>query len=97
VSRARARELASGGCVLRVAPVNLDPQREGCDRGTVGDYKLVPPPVRFSRTPAEVRRSAPLPGEHNREVLREVGLSDEEIGDLERGGILGQGPAGVSG
>jgi crotonobetainyl-CoA:carnitine CoA-transferase CaiB-like acyl-CoA transferase len=62
----------------------------------VGDFKLVPPPMRFSRTPAEVRRSAPLPGQHNREVLREVGLSDEDIGDLEEAGILGQGAAGIA-
>jgi len=59
----------------------------------VGDYKVVPPPVRFSRTPAEVRRSAPLPGQHNHEVLRDVGLSDQEIGDLEQAGILSQGPS----
>jgi crotonobetainyl-CoA:carnitine CoA-transferase CaiB-like acyl-CoA transferase len=63
----------------------------------VGDYKLVPPPVRFSRTPSEVRRSAPLPGQHNHEVLRDVGLSDEDIGDLEEAGILGHGPASRSG
>jgi len=59
----------------------------------VGDYKLVPPPVRFSRTAAEVRRSAPLPGQHNHEVLRDVGLSDQEIRGLEQAGILSQGPS----
>lgn len=38
---------------------------------------------RFSRTPSDVRRGPPMLGEHTAEVLREVGLSDEEIGALQ--------------
>jgi crotonobetainyl-CoA:carnitine CoA-transferase CaiB-like acyl-CoA transferase len=53
-----------------------------------GEHRQVPPPVRFSRTPASVRREAPLVGEHNREVLREVGFSDEEVDGLEASGVL---------
>ncbi len=53
-----------------------------------GRYKLVPPPAWFSATPASLRRHAPLPGEHTREVLAEAGLTDEEIGRLERAGLL---------
>jgi crotonobetainyl-CoA:carnitine CoA-transferase CaiB-like acyl-CoA transferase len=53
-----------------------------------GRYKLVPSPARFSATPASVRRHAPLPGEHTREVLAEAGLTDAEIGRLERAGLL---------
>jgi crotonobetainyl-CoA:carnitine CoA-transferase CaiB-like acyl-CoA transferase len=49
---------------------------------TMGAYRQIPPPVRFSSTPAGVRRHAPMLGEHGREVLREVGLSDQEVDAL---------------
>jgi hypothetical protein len=35
-----------------------------------------------------VRRPAPLPGQHTREVLAESGLTDAEITALERAGLL---------
>jgi crotonobetainyl-CoA:carnitine CoA-transferase CaiB-like acyl-CoA transferase len=54
----------------------------------VGEYRSVPLPVRFSRTPSSVRRDAPLVGEHNREVLLEVGLSDDAVDALEADGVL---------
>ena len=58
-----------------------------------GTYKTVPPPVRFSRSASSVRRPAPLVGEHNREVLREVGLDDAAIDALEASGALRSKPA----
>ncbi len=59
------------------------------DHPVAGPYKSIPPPARFSRTPASAkRRPAPLPGQHNREVLGEVGLSSEEIDALEKAGVL---------
>jgi crotonobetainyl-CoA:carnitine CoA-transferase CaiB-like acyl-CoA transferase len=39
-----------------------------------GPYRSIPAPVRFSSGPTTVRRHAPLPGEHTRAVLVEVGL-----------------------
>ena len=53
-----------------------------------GAHRVVPPPVRFSRTPASVRREAPLVGEHNREVLLDAGLTDDEVDALEAAGVL---------
>jgi crotonobetainyl-CoA:carnitine CoA-transferase CaiB-like acyl-CoA transferase len=53
-----------------------------------GKYKLIPPPTRFSATPASVRRPAPLPGQHNHEVLAEAGLTETEIDELEAAGVL---------
>jgi crotonobetainyl-CoA:carnitine CoA-transferase CaiB-like acyl-CoA transferase len=47
-----------------------------------GTFKVIPPPVRFARTPASVRRPAPLVGEHNDEILAELGLSDDEVAQL---------------
>jgi len=35
-----------------------------------------------------VRRHAPLAGQHNREVLAEVGVSEAEIDALEASGVL---------
>ena len=31
--------------------------------------------LKFSRTPAEVRRGAPVLGQHSREILAEIGLA----------------------
>jgi crotonobetainyl-CoA:carnitine CoA-transferase CaiB-like acyl-CoA transferase len=53
-----------------------------------GNFKLIPSPVRFGASPASVRRHAPLIGEHNREVLAEVGYSEAEIDALEHDEVL---------
>lgn len=53
-----------------------------------GRYRLIPPPTRFSATPASVRKPAPLPGQHTRQVLAEAGLSSAEIDRLEAAGVL---------
>ena len=63
------------------------PEAEHAATGTT--YKVIPPPVRFSASPASIRRSAPLAGQHNHEVLAEVGLTDAEIQALEAAGVLG--------
>ena len=39
--------------------------------------------AKFTRFEAKARRPAPLLGEHNEEVLREIGYSDEEIAKLQ--------------
>ena len=57
-----------------------------------GAYKLIPPPARFSASPASVRRRAPLAGQHTREVLAEAGLAESEIARLAAAGLLSAGP-----
>jgi crotonobetainyl-CoA:carnitine CoA-transferase CaiB-like acyl-CoA transferase len=47
------------------------------------------PPARFEKTPAEVRRGAPLLGEHNLEVLTEAGLSLGAIESNRAAGVIG--------
>jgi crotonobetainyl-CoA:carnitine CoA-transferase CaiB-like acyl-CoA transferase len=59
-----------------------------------GTYRQIPPPVRFSTTPASIDRHAPLVGEHGREVLSEVGFSDADLDELERSGVLFEGATG---
>jgi crotonobetainyl-CoA:carnitine CoA-transferase CaiB-like acyl-CoA transferase len=44
------------------------------------------PPVRFSATPTSTERLQPRLGEHSVEVLREAGLSDNEIKTLAASG-----------
>ncbi|HEX4368190.1 MAG TPA: CoA transferase [Rhodopila sp.] len=52
------------------------------DHPTEGKIRQARPPARFSASPAEVRRPAPLLGEHTREVLREAGYTPAEIDSL---------------
>jgi formyl-CoA transferase len=44
-----------------------------------GLVKVLGLPVRLSRTPAEVRTAAPLPGQHTREVLEGLGYDEPTI------------------
>lgn len=45
-------------------------------------------PYRFTKTPWRISRRAPLIGEHNEEVLRELGLSGAELEDLRANGVI---------
>jgi crotonobetainyl-CoA:carnitine CoA-transferase CaiB-like acyl-CoA transferase len=47
-----------------------------------GIYRQIAPPAKFDRSPAEVRKHAPLLGQDTIAVLAEIGLSPEEIKDL---------------
>lgn len=54
-------------------------------------------PMRIATGPQRFHRThAPLLGQHNREVLTGLGLSDEEIADLAEQGIIGSTPAGLT-
>ena len=44
-----------------------------------GRVKVVAPAVRMSATPAEIRRPAPLVGQHSREILEEFGFCASEV------------------
>jgi crotonobetainyl-CoA:carnitine CoA-transferase CaiB-like acyl-CoA transferase len=51
---------------------------------TLGRIRALGSPIKMSETPPLVGRRAPLLGEHTEEVLREAGLSDQEIARLQR-------------
>ena len=51
---------------------------------SLGWTKTIGAPVKFSLTPSEVRRGAPVLGQHTREILAEVGFSAEEVEGMER-------------
>jgi crotonobetainyl-CoA:carnitine CoA-transferase CaiB-like acyl-CoA transferase len=51
-------------------------------------------PVRFSAGPKQFHHNpAPLLGQHNHELLAEIGLSDDEVTELEARGVIGRAPA----
>ena len=47
-----------------------------------GDIRVVNCPIGFSKTPASIRKAPPLLGEHNEEILKELGYTDEKIDEL---------------
>ena len=49
---------------------------------TLGAIKALGSPIKMSATPPDVRRRAPLLGEHTREILVETGFADWEIEKL---------------
>ena len=58
----------------------------------LGAVRLLGVPIKLDRTPGDATRPAPALGEHTEEVLRESGISDEEIGALiESGAAAGPG------
>jgi crotonobetainyl-CoA:carnitine CoA-transferase CaiB-like acyl-CoA transferase len=60
-----------------------------------GDYRQIRPGARLAGTPMRASRPAPLPGQHNHEVLKEVGYSDDDIDDLLSRGVLRSLSSGV--
>lgn len=55
---------------------------EDAQHPVVGSIRQVRPPVKFSDSPAGVRMQAPTVGQHTDEILREAGLSNDEIDAL---------------
>lgn len=56
---------------------------------TLGERNLVGQPMRLTRTPHHgVRRPPPEVGEHNDEILTELGLSTERITELKEKGVV---------
>jgi crotonobetainyl-CoA:carnitine CoA-transferase CaiB-like acyl-CoA transferase len=76
------------GPVYDVNQMHQDPQvlaREmvvEVQHARLGPVRTIGLPVKFSDTPGEAARGAPLYGQHTREVLREHGFADDEIESL---------------
>jgi crotonobetainyl-CoA:carnitine CoA-transferase CaiB-like acyl-CoA transferase len=66
---------------------------EQVDRPVTGTARHSTLPIRFSRGPDRLhRRPAPLLGEHNDEVLRGLGIGDDELAELDAQGVIGRVP-----
>ena len=76
------------GPINDYAQVFQDPQvlaREmvvDVEHPTLGTIKALGSPIKMSATPPDVRRRAPLLGEHTREILSQTGYADGEIEKL---------------
>jgi formyl-CoA transferase len=84
------------GPINNYAQVFQDPQviaREmvvDIEHPTFGPMKALGSPIKMSATPPDVRRRAPLLGEHTREVLLEAGYSDGDVKTMIQAGAVGE-------
>jgi crotonobetainyl-CoA:carnitine CoA-transferase CaiB-like acyl-CoA transferase len=58
------------------------------DHPVIGRMKTLGVPVKFSETPGAVTRAAPVLGQHNEEIMLELGYAPEEIDDLAAAGVV---------
>jgi crotonobetainyl-CoA:carnitine CoA-transferase CaiB-like acyl-CoA transferase len=56
----------------------------------VGKVKVIGPAVRMSGTPPKIERPAPMIGQHTEEILREYGIEQKTIADLEARHVIEQ-------
>ena len=55
---------------------------------TLGTIKQTGLPIKFSKTPGGLDRHPPLLGEHNQQLLSELGYSDQDIAKLEENSVI---------
>jgi crotonobetainyl-CoA:carnitine CoA-transferase CaiB-like acyl-CoA transferase len=83
------------GAVRDLAAAFNDPQVAALDlvqtiqHPTAGAVKVVGPPYRFSKTPGSIRRYPPRLGEHNNDLLTELGFDDAQIAAFRASGVIG--------
>lgn len=63
---------------------------EEVDHPKFDSLTLTSTPLSLSETPERSPKRAPLKGEHNRDVLRELGYDDDRIDELIRGDVLAE-------
>jgi crotonobetainyl-CoA:carnitine CoA-transferase CaiB-like acyl-CoA transferase len=82
------------GPVMNFDDFFVDPQVEAMEMNpviehpTIGPIRVVGIPVHFEKTPARIRRAAPLLGQHTLEILGELGYDAQGIERLQREGVI---------
>ncbi len=56
----------------------------------VPDLRIPNSPLKLAETPAAIKRPPPLLGQHNEEILAELGYEAEVIAELRRKGVIGK-------
>lgn len=55
---------------------------------TIGELQSIGIPIKLGKTPGSIRKHPPLLGEHNEEVLQELGYGESQIDELRRAGAI---------
>jgi crotonobetainyl-CoA:carnitine CoA-transferase CaiB-like acyl-CoA transferase len=82
------------GPIYKMDDVFADPQVQhlgmavAVPKADGGELNLVGPAIRLSRTPARMKRAIGAPGEHNDEVLRDLGYMEAEIAALRTARVI---------
>ena len=82
------------GPINDLADVFADPQLiaremvQEIPHPTLGTVKQLGLPIKFSRTPGALDQPPPLLGEHNQEILQDLGFSSSEIDELKAADII---------
>ena len=83
------------GPVLNIPEMHIDPQVQArnmvveLSHPVAGDVKAIGHPIKYSKTPAKVKRPAPTLGQHSREILAEIGYDESTISKfLSSGGVI---------
>jgi formyl-CoA transferase len=81
------------GPILKIDEVFANPQVQHLQmaagvEGRRGNLSLVRSAFNLSRTPPSVRTAAPVPGQHTREVLAELGLKERDVEALVTAGVI---------
>ncbi|MDY8108890.1 CoA transferase [Fulvimarina sp. 2208YS6-2-32] len=91
------------GPVLDIRQMHEDPQALARDmivtthHPNAGEVKAIGLPIKFSQTPGEIARPAPLLGQHSREILAESGFAEADIERMiESGAVREPGPRQAS-
>ena len=83
------------GPVLSLHEVSRDPQAQAIglfptlSHGVIGDYRTVNTPFRIHTADVGPKTPAPELGQHNEEVLKHLGLTDDDIKSLIASGAIG--------
>jgi len=59
------------------------------DHPSEGRYLAINNPIEFSQSPASIHQEPPLLGQHNHEILEELGFDEGDISKFEKDGVFG--------